>query len=179
MQIYGNPSFSDKFFVYLDDGSVVFVRDLETAKGYIQNPNYEKWFGKILYCTNEDIVKAYDGKLYLRSKLPIDPNENKIYDNKTLFVNNTKEHIEKILEDLSAKLGYESFYKLISWKDSKIKEYKQVAKAMLDYRDKLYMLYTKCYEKYKDKIEDTTKISDLSMVYEEFLNNIPEFKETE
>ena len=80
MQIYGNPNFSDKFFVYLDDGSVVFVRDIETAKGYVQNPNYEKWYGKILYCTNEDIVRAYDGKLYLRSKAPVDPNEIKTYE---------------------------------------------------------------------------------------------------
>ena len=179
MQIYGNPNFSDKFFVYLDDGSVVFVRDIETAKGYVQNPNYEKWYGKTLYCTNEDIVRAYDGKLYLRSKAPVDPNEIKIYDNKTLFVNNLKQYIEKILEDLSIKLGYESFYKLISWKDSKIKEYKQLAKSVIDYRDKLYILYAKCYEKYKNEIEDTTKISDLSMAYEEFTNNIPEFKESE
>ena len=94
-----------------------------------------------------------------------------------MFVNNLKQHIEKILEDLSIKLGYESFYKLISWKDSKIKEYKQLAKSVIDYRDKLYTLYTKCYEKYKNEIEDTTKISDLSVAYEEFINNIPEFKE--
>ena len=80
---------------------------------------------------------------------------------------------------LSIKLGYESFYKLISWKDSKIKEYKQLAKSVIDYRDKLYILYAKCYEKYKNEIEDTTKISDLSMAYEEFTNNIPEFKESE
>ena len=176
MKIYGDPKLSNKFFVYLDDNSIIWTKNFETAKGYIQNPNYSDWYGKTLYCTNEDVIRAYDGKLYLRSKAPQNPNEIKTYDNKTLFVNNTKNHINALLTDLSKNFGYESFYELISWKDSKIKEYKQLAKDMLEYRDKLYNCYLSCYEKHKEELEKTDELLDLSHVYKEFLENIPEFK---
>lgn len=176
MQIYGNPNLSDKFFIYLDDNSINYVRDFETAKGYIQNPNYKNWFGKILYCTNEDIIKAYDGKLYLKSKAPKDPNEIKTYDNKSLFVNNSKKYITDTLNNLSIELGYESFNEIISWKDSKITKYKQMAEKMFNYRDKLYSFYLKLYNKHKKELENTTELLDLSNIYTEFLENIPKFK---
>jgi len=176
MQIYGNPNLSDKFFVYLEDNSINYVRDFETAKGYIQNPNYKKWFGKTLYCTNEDIVKAYDGKLYLKSKVPENPNEIKIYDNKSFFINNCKKYIENTLNDLSIEYGYVSFYQLISWKDSKILKNKQLAEKMLNYRDKLYNFYSKIYNKHKKQLENTSELLDLSNIYTEFLENIPKFK---
>ena len=179
MQIYGNPSLSNKFFVYLDDGSVIWTKNFETAKSYVNDPKCTRWYGKPLYCTNEDIVKGYDEKLYVKSEAPKDPNEKVIYDNKSLFVNNTKTYIEKQLEEISKALGYTSFFELISWKDSKIKEYKQLAKDVLDYRDKLYNCFLKCYDKYKEQLEDTSELLDLSNVYDEFLNNIPEFKRSE
>jgi hypothetical protein len=99
MQIYGNPSLSNKFFVYLDDGSVIWTKNFETAKSYINDPKCIRWYGKPLYCTNEDIVKGYDEKLYVKSEAPKNPNEKVIYDNKNLFVNNAKAYIEKQLEE--------------------------------------------------------------------------------
>lgn len=176
MQIYGDPKYSNKFYVYLEDGSVKWARSLTAAKNYVSDIKFIDWYNRPIYCTNEEIVKAYDGKLYLKSQCPKDPSEIKIYDNKTLFVTNVKKFIDEKLQDLTKEYGSESFYTLISWKDSKIEEFKELAISFLDYRDEIYKYFLNFLEKYDNILSKTDELLDLSYIYDEFIENFPKFK---
>ena len=56
MEIYGDPKYSNKFFVYLDDGSIEWVKNLSVAKNYVSNNQFINWYNKPIFCTNEEIV---------------------------------------------------------------------------------------------------------------------------
>lgn len=176
MEIYGNPQYSDKFFVYLEDGSIKWVKSLVAAKNYVSNVRFGDWYNKPIYCTNEDIITAYNGKLYLKSECPEDPNTIKTYDNKSLFITQVKKHIDIILNELAQNLGSESFYTLISWKDSSIKDLNDIANKVLSYRDEIYKYFLKILNKHSEKLNITNELLDLSYIYDEFIEGMPKFE---
>lgn len=180
MQIFGNPKTSNKFFVYLNDGSLIWTSNFNTAIHYITNQRYQNWYNKPLYCTNEEIVIGYDNKLYLKSKCPEDPNQIKpTYDNKQLFLLNAKKHIKDTLDKILFDLQFDSLFELYTYKDSKIKKYKDLCKKVLTYRDDMYLFTEKILDKYKDRLIETVEVVDLSDVYDDFLTNFPKFNDDE
>ena len=56
MKIYGDLSTADKYYVKMEDGSVIWTSNLSLAKKYVSNERYKDWFGKDIYATNEDLT---------------------------------------------------------------------------------------------------------------------------
>ena len=175
MEIYGDPKYSNKFFIYLDDGSIEWVKNLSVAKNYVSNSQFINWYNKPIFCTNEEIVITKDGKTYLKSQSPENLNK-KTYDNKSLFITNAKQFIDNKLKELANEAGSESFYTLISWKDSNIKELKELAIIFLAYRDNVYNHFINILTKYDDIFSKTDELLNLSYIYDEFIETLPEFK---
>lgn len=177
MQIFGDIKTSNKFFVYLDEGGLIWTSSFKTAERYISNPRYKDWYNKPLYCTNEDIVKGYDGKLYVKSQCPTDPNAIIVYDNRKLFIENAKRYIKESLNDVINNSPFNSFEEAYTYTTSKIKENKQLSKKIFEFRDNLYLFLEKILKKYDDKLVQTEELLDLSYIYDDFITNIPKFNQ--
>jgi len=178
MKINGDPKYSNKFYVYLEDGSIKWTADFETAKFYVNNFRYKDWYNKDLYCTNEEIVKGYDGKFYLKQRCPKDPNEIIKYDNKTQFVKNCLDYLHNELDNIVKSLNFDSFLDAYSWKDSKIKKYKEQSLSIIKYRDLIHEHYLNILTKHNDLLEKTDELLDLSNVYDEFIKDFPKYEGT-
>ena len=177
MQIFGNVNTANKFFVYLDEGGIAWTSSFSTAKRYIESPQYKDWYNKPLYCTNEDAVRGYDGKIYLKSKCPEDPNIVKVYDNKNRFVIDAEKYIQDNINDVLKENDVKSFEYLYTFKDSKVKEMKKFCKDVCDYRDAMMLFLNKIIKKHSKVLEIKEELVDLSDVYTEFMNNLPKFRE--
>ena len=163
MRIEGNPDISDKFYIIKEDNSIKWVPTLSTAKMYVENPIYKDWFNKTIYCTNEEVVKGYDGKVYIKSNVPEKPKELIKDEQISIFKSQAKDYIHDKLETFSKKYNYDSFLEILSLNNSSLKEYKKLGKQASAYRDKLYT--------YINKI---TEDSDFSKIYFDYLTNFPE-----
>lgn len=177
MQIFGDIKTSNKFFVYLDEGGLIWTSSFKTAERYISNPRYKDWYNKPLYCTNEDIVKGYDGKLYVKSQCPTDPNAVIVYDNYKLFVENAKRYIKGSFDDVITESPFDSALDAYTYTTSKIKEYKQLSKKIFEFRDNMYLFLDKILKKYEKDLVKTEELLDLSYIYDDFMNNIPKFNQ--
>jgi hypothetical protein len=172
MKVIGNPEESSKFYIQKEDGSVSWVSSFSTAKSYANDPLVQNWFNKTIYCTNEDILKGYDGKLYLRSQLPEKPKELLQVETLKNFKRESSKVINKKLEEFAQAREFDTFYELISWYNSSVKAMKKQASDGLKYRDKLHT-YT---QGFIDEINTNFKETlDISHIYTDYLERFPEF----
>ena len=171
MNIIGDLESANKYYIKHDDGSIEWTSNLSLAKSYIQDMTVPTWFGQTLYCTNEDVVKGYDDKLYIASEVPSKPQAVIIEENYITFKQQAKAYIQMKIEEYATKQEETSFIELISWYHSGIKEKKKLATDALKYRDKLYSYTQEMIEKIKTKYADK---KDISEVYAEYLTNFPE-----
>ena len=176
MQIIGDPKFSDKFYIIKTDKSIEWVPSLETAKSYVEDKTNTNWFGKDIYCTNEKIYKGYNGKNYLKINLPEKPKKIIKNENFKTLQNQIYEYLPKILNDLVKQENFTSLLEILSWSNSKVLKFKQLAKKFSTYRDSIYLYSEDFLEKYKEKNENMDELQDIQVTYQEFLKNFPKFE---
>lgn len=175
MEIIGNLNTANKFYVIKDDNSIEWVSDIKTAKQAAENPKNKNWYNQPIYATNENILKV-NNKLYLASQAPKQHKEIQ-YNNFQNYCDNSLLYIQKHLKELALNLGYNSVLELISWKDSKIKEYKDLAKKFIMYRDEIYTYRNKQIEQNKKLLSNEDKPNDFNTLYLDFINNLPKFEQ--
>lgn len=164
MKIYGDAVHSNKFYVLNDEKGLLWVPKLSLAKSYVSDPNCTSWFNKDIYCTSEDILIGFDGKYYIKSKLPVKPQEQRYEDNLSNFKHQANKYIKRKLQDYAEAKGFETFLELISYKSSSIQRLYEVAESGINYRDTI-ITYTDNFISNIDEITDET--------YEKYLSNFP------
>jgi hypothetical protein len=174
MKIEGNIQTATKFYVRTPTGDIKWVPSLETAKRYINNPANSNWYLQTIYATNEDIVKGYDGKNYLRSELPDTPIEYKKINDFEIFKSQAFSFLRARLKDFAEKYSHESIEDIISWKDSSILDLNLLAVKAFKYRDSCYYYYLEALEKYKTEF-DNTSLDNNSKFYEKYMDGFPKF----
>lgn len=176
MKIIGDPKLSDKFYIINSRNSIEWVPNLETAKSYVKDRNNPNWFDKDIYCTNEKILRGYDGKNYLASQVPQKPKKIIVNENFKLLNSQIYEYLPKILDDLVKKEKFSSLLEVLSWSNSKIVRFKNLAKKFLKYRDDIYSYADDFLDKYKANNENMDELVDIKTTYQKFLNNFPKFE---
>lgn len=174
MKIEGNIQTATKFYVRTSTGDIKWVPSLETAKRYVNNPANTNWYLQTIYATNEDIVKGYDGKNYLRSELPDTPIEYKKINDFEIFKSQAFSFLRARLKDFAEKYSYESIEEIISWKDSSILDLNLLAVKAFKYRDLCYCYYLEALEKYEIEF-DNSLLDNNTKFYEKYINNFPKF----
>lgn len=173
MAIYGNVNTANKFYIINSNGSIEWVPSLSIAKKYNTNPAYPEWFQKDIYATNEELVVNSKGLTVLKSQYDEEQLKKAKKTNSENFKQQAEEYLKLKLLEYSTVKGYESFYTLISWKDSSIKQYKDEAKLALKYRDKVY---TYMYDFFNLKLEKFLKENlqdSMEVLYSEYMLNFP------
>ncbi|MBR2240013.1 MAG: hypothetical protein IKO49_02150 [Bacilli bacterium] len=176
MKIIGDPKLSDKFYIIKSDKSIEWVPSLETAKSYVDDKNNRNWFGKDIYCTNEKIYKGYNGKNYLKIDLPEKPKKIIKNENFKLLQTQIYEYLPKILNDLVKQENFSSLLEILSWSNSKVLKFKQLAKKFLTYRDSIYLYADTFLKNYEEKNENMDELQDIQTTYQEFLKDFPKFE---
>ena len=171
MKIIGDVKHANKFCVETDDKGIQWVPSLDVAKEYVSDPKIKDWYNKTIIATYEQVVRADDGKFYLRSQAPKKSVQKEIMDNLTLFKQQSRKKIKITLEEFAASKGFESFSELISFSNSGLKEYKAMAKEAIAYRDKLYKYTDGFFSRFDS--EQLNDINDIASVYDEYLTNFP------
>jgi len=172
MDIIGNIYTATKFYIKSEEKGALWVSDIDVAKSYIEDPRNLDWYNKQLYCTNEKIIKAKDNKYYLESELPeiIELNKQTIEKIIFEFKNQCLMYVTTQLENFAINHKYTSVENMISFYHSKIKQFSDDAKVMINYRDKLY---TFTYDLFKKLETNTPTTLDIEEYYNEFLDNFP------
>lgn len=176
MQIIGNPEKSDKFYIITSKNDIEWVPSLDVAKSYVKDINNKRWFGKDIYCTNEKILKGYDGKNYLQSTLPKKPKVIIQNENFNLLKTQIYEYLPKVINDLVQNENFSSLTELLSWSNSKIMRFKQLAKKFMTYRDLIYSYADNFIEKYEKDNQNMDELIDIGKVYTKFLEDFPKFE---
>lgn len=179
MAIYGNVNTANKFYIINSNGSIEWVPSLSIAKKYNNNPAYTEWFQKDIYATNEELVVNSKGLTVLKSQYDEEQLKKSKKTNSENFKQQAEEYLKAKLLEYSTSKGYESFYTLISWKNSSIKQYKEEATAALKYRDKAYEymfdFFNNILINFLDNQEEGSENIDLSEIYDKYINNFPLF----
>ena len=173
MKIIGDAKNSSKFYVYISEKNIEWVPNIELAKIYVNDINNPSWYGKDIYCTNENIVFDKNGLACLES----DYEEEKIklseLENLKLYILQTESFLLTELDKFAQALDYDNMLSLITWKDSTVKKYQDEAKKGLLFRDN-------CYNYHHEKINtiqalyDQGKLPiDLSEFYKDYVDNFP------
>ena len=90
--------------------------------------------------------------------------------------NQIYEYLPKILNDLVKRENFTSLLEILSWSNSKVLKFKQLAKKFSTYRDSIYLYSEDFLEKYKEKNENMDELQDIQVTYQEFLKNFPKFE---
>ena len=90
--------------------------------------------------------------------------------------NQIYEYLPKILNDLVKQENFTSLLEILSWSNSKVLKFKQLAKKFSTYRDSIYLYSEDFLEKYKEKNENMDELQDIQVTYQEFLKNFPKFE---
>lgn len=173
MEIYGDPKYSNKFYVYLDDGSISWVPSFSIAKENVSNTRNKDWYDKPLYCTTEEVAIGYNGKVYIKSQLPEDPNKIETFDNLNNFKTQSLRYIEDKVNEYIEENEFKSLFDVISWKDSTFKDYKEKAEKVMLYRDKIYSFYENFIKEHMSELNISDKPVDLSNLFDKFINDCP------
>ena len=171
MKILGNINTANKFYIKTADNNIRWVPSLETAKRYVNDPNNKNWYSKTIYATNEDIVKGYDGKAYLKSEAPEIPNFIKNNLDTNIFKEQALAFLKSKLNEIAKNNDFDSIEELISWKDSTILRLNKLANNVLKYRDECYIYYSNSLNEFNSELEDS------SILYSKYMNNFPKYKE--
>ena len=175
MTIYGDIKTANKFYIINSSGSIEWVPSLITAKKYVTNPLYTEWFEKDIYATNEELVINSEGLTVLRSQYEEEQLKKSIKNTEEIFKQQAEEYLKERLLEYSTNKGYESFYTLISWKDSSIKKYKDEAKAALKYRDIVYSYMFDYFDNKLKEFFENNPVENLENLYSMYINNFPKF----
>jgi len=179
MKIYGDLSTADKYYVKMEDGSVIWTSNLTLAKKYVSNERYKDWFGKDIYATNEDLT-IVNNKLKLNSTLTFGEINNIEFSTViNTFLDQINNYIEDTLETYAKQNGFKSLLEMISWYNSSIEFYSNKAKEAVEYRDTLYTYRLSFLESdFMNKVKEKQD-SDLSELYTKFIENFPSFDNDE
>lgn len=175
MAIYGNVNTANKFYIINSNGSIEWVPSLSIAKKYNNNPAYTEWFQKDIYATNEELVVSSKGLTVLKSQYEKEEQEKLIKPIEENFKQQAQNYLDLKLLEYSTSKGYDSFYTLISWKDSSIKQYKDEAKAALKYRDTVYNYMFDYFDNKLKEFFENNQVENLEVLYSMYINNFPKF----
>ena len=175
MAIYGNVNTANKFYIINSSGSIEWVPSLSIAKKYNNNPAYTEWFQKDIYATNEELVVNSKGLTVLKSQYEKEEQEKLIKPVEENFKQQAQNYLDLKLLEYSTSKGYDSFYTLISWKDSSIKQYKDEAKAALKYRDIVYSYMFDYFDNKLKEFFENNQAENLENLYSMYINNFPKF----
>lgn len=171
MKIVGDLRNANKFCVETPDRGILWVPSYELARQYTNDPKNTDWYQQTVIATYEQIVRADDGKFYIKSKAPKKTVKQQILDTLETFKNQSKKKIKVELERYAKDKGFDSFLELISFNNSTIKTYKAKAKEALKYRDTIYSYTEDFITKFDEK--EIKEAKDISYLYDEYLNNFP------
>lgn len=174
MTIHGDIKTANKFYIINSSGSIEWVPSLITAKKYVANPLYTEWFEKDIYATNEELVINSEGLTVLRSQYEKEQLKKSIKNVEEIFKQQAEEYLKERLLEYSTNKGYESFYTLISWKDSSIKQYKDEAKAALKYRDTVYTYMFDFINVELEKFLNENLDNHMEVLYSKYISAFPE-----
>lgn len=175
MKIIGNVNTANKFYIINSNNSIEWVPTLNLAKKYTSNPQYKEWFEKDIYATNEDLVIDDNGKTILKSQYEQQQLEKTLKNSKNIFKQQAKEYLNKKLSEFSEKYNYESFYIMLTWKDSSIKKYKDEAKLALKYRDEAYTYMNNYFQNEMEEYFKNNSVENLDKLYSMYILNFPKF----
>lgn len=168
MKTIGDLRHANKFCVETPDKGILWVPNYDIAKQYASDPKNKDWYMKTIIASYEQVIQADDGRFYFKSQAPKKTVEQTFIDNLFLFKQQSKRKIEKELKKYANDKGFDSFFELISFYNSTIKSYKNLAKEALKYRDTIYS-YT---DQFFTKVQEN-KSKDISGIYDEYLRNFP------
>ena len=175
MNIIGDIKYANKFYIKNSKGNIEWVHSLQTAKNYVNDPQNKEWYNKDIYATNEKIIKGYDNKLYLESQVVLPPKEIKEKENYQILEKQIFDYIAYKLEN-EAKAYQMSLLEILSWNNSKIKRYKDLAKKFSTYRDELYEYCNMFLQNFLKNNENVDVLNDISNEYDKFLKDLPQLK---
>lgn len=162
MEILGNINTSNKFFILKDDSSIEWVPSLNLAKKLVSDSNNVTWYNKPIRCTNEEVIKGIDGKLYIKSHMPALSQKEFLYpDLYKNLLNESLKYLESQSQVFLNSLNFKSFEEAISWKESSIEEYKSNALKCIKVRDLFYNYHLNFF---KENSLDVVKSNDMEFL---------------
>ena len=174
MKVIGNLKTANKFYVKTENG-LEWLPNLALAKRYVNNPLFKDWYGKDIYCTNENIIRGKDKKLYLASEIPEDLMNSDI-DYYSLFKKQGKEYIDSYIQRVIEKNEWTNLNEVLSWIKSSIKEYSEFAQKISKFRDACYKYYLECLNTNENLLKTNSKKEEFESLIKDFINNLPKWK---
>lgn len=174
VKVVGDPKVSSKFYIVNSKGSIEWVPVYSLAESYVKRADMKEWYGKTIYCTNEEFVTNRDGLLVLASEVEHDQAGTKIQLLNALRVQFETTVID-LLNETARKNEYENYSTAISWINSSVEKYKNFATKLYAYRDTLYTYV----EETEDRLAKTSPedMDSIDTIIKEFLTNLPQFED--
>lgn len=163
-----------KYYIRNSQGNIEWVPNKYIARRMVASLEYSEWYGKTVLETEEDIIQDEFGKNYLKSEYVQLEKQKNIKEEIQVFKDQAKNYIDRVLLDYSTLHGFDNFYDMISYKDSKIRPFQGWAKKGLQYRDEIYNFHLDFIEKLEKELTDTT---DFSVYYKDYYENFPKSKD--
>lgn len=174
MKVIGNEKLSNKFYVRSSNG-LEWVPNINLAKRYVINPLFKEWYGKDIYCTNENIIRGKDGKLYLASEIPEDLLISDI-DYFEVFKKQGKEYIDNYIQRIIEKNDFKNINEVLSWFKSSLKEYSEFAQKISKFRDACYIHYLDYLKMNEKQLKNNIHKTDFEMLIKSFIDTLPKWK---
>ena len=162
---------STKYYIRKNDGSIEWVSNVKLAKAYATDPSNTEWFGKTIQFSEEDVAYDVEGKLRFKSEIEGTSNVTSREEFVECLKPQFDSYIESKLNDIATKNGYKDYMTLLTWQNSSIEEYSNLAKNVSKYRDVIWE-YTLDFQSrlYNCDLE----ISD---IIDQYYKTFPEYNE--
>jgi hypothetical protein len=174
VNVVGDIKRSTKFYIIDSKNSIQWVPSYELAEAYVLDSSLVEWYGKTIYCTNEDFAYNDEGLCVLASSLTTATRGNK-----RELLNNLRQQFDEFakerLNEIAIEHEYENYSTAISWINSSVEKYRKFAEQLLQYRDRLYIHIEETQEAL-EKISPE-HFEDFDTIIEKFQKDLPVFEE--
>ena len=175
VNVVGDIKRSTKFYIIDSKGSIQWVPSYELAEAYVLDTALTEWYGKTIYCTNEEFAYNDEGLLVLASTIERTSRGTK-GELLQILRNQFDEFVVGLLNEIAVENEYTDYTTAISWINSSIEKYRVFAEKLLKYRDDLYSHV----ENIEARLAEVSpeELDNMDKILEDFKLSLPKFDVT-